>query len=242
MAVISPENYDSDIKKQGLQYQIDRYYSPVEFSHRYRIRIIMEKLNPQPGEKILDLGCGVGTFAFHSAAAGASAWGIDYSAESVKAAESLCRKFNVGDKTVFMVHDATEGLPFENRFFHKIVSADFFEHITDEQKSALLQEMKRILADKGEMVIFTPNALREKLGAIKQTVKKCFTGKKAENPYHFGLINRFKFEKMLKRSGLNFKRHFFDVNYPVLAKLPLLNELLALNLLWTVRKNPGDLL
>src|SRR5688572_17976892 len=42
---------------------------------------VFELLNPQPGERILDLGCGEGSLTEKIAAAGATVVGVDASAE-----------------------------------------------------------------------------------------------------------------------------------------------------------------
>ena len=85
--VITGEDYDQDILRQGIQFQIDYYFEPREKFWQERIERVLHYLNPQKGEKILDVGCGVGTFAFHSAKHGAFGYGIDYSQESIKMAK-----------------------------------------------------------------------------------------------------------------------------------------------------------
>jgi hypothetical protein len=85
-------------------------------------------------------------------------------------------------------------------------------------------------------VIFTPNLLREQLGAFKEKLSGMLGGIASETRLHFGLTSRFHFEKMLRRNGFNFKRTFLDVDRPYLAKIPVLKEVLSLNLLWVIEK------
>jgi trans-aconitate methyltransferase len=47
---------------------------------------VLELLDPQPGEKILDLGCGTGDLTYEIAAAGAIPTGIDYAASMIEKA------------------------------------------------------------------------------------------------------------------------------------------------------------
>ena len=234
--IVTDKDYDSHILEQGIQFQIDEYYCPKEASKQYRIKTVLDNLNPSKGEKILDLGCGVGTFAYNCTLAGALAWGIDYSGESIKVAEQLCKKFNVANKTQFIRRNIDDGLPFNNDFFDKIVSADFIEHIYDEQKIQLLSEIKRILKPDGIAVIFTPNAIREAICSIKRKIIRLIGKEAKETRLHYGLINRFRFEKMIRDTGFTYKTYIYDINIPFLAKIPLLKEILALNLLWVIKK------
>lgn len=233
---VSYEDYDKHVIAQGLQFQIDNYYNPKNIEMKRRIEIILGKLKPVPNEKILDLGCGVGTFAYHCAKAEANTWGLDYSYESIKAAKELCDKFEVAKNTNFLVHDVKNGLPFSDSFFDKIVVSDFIEHITHKQKIGTLTDMKRVLKPDGTIIVFTPNGLREKLGEIKRKLQRLIGIEVKETKLHFGLIDRFQFEKMIRNSGLKYKRYFYDVNKPFLAGLPLLKEVLALELLWIIKK------
>ncbi|MBN1255243.1 MAG: methyltransferase domain-containing protein [Deltaproteobacteria bacterium] len=99
--IIDSKVYDNHILNQGAQYQIERYYKPKEVSMSKRINIVLKELSPKPGETILDAGCGVGTFAYHTAKKGTFAFGIDYSYESIKMAIKLNKKFNTSEKTPF---------------------------------------------------------------------------------------------------------------------------------------------
>lgn len=234
---IVPQDYDLRIALQSLQFQIDSYYEPKILSSKRKKEIVLNALNPKPGEKILDVGCGVGTFAYHSAKAGAHAWGIDYSRKSIEVAKILCNRFGVSSKTEFITCDATKKLSFEDFFFDKIVAADFMEHITDQQKEEAIKEMCRVLKPLGLIIIFTPNGFREAIGFIKRKIERLFKKNISETRLHFGLTNRFKFERLLKGNGLEFKRSYVDTGRPFLAKIPVLKEILSLKLLWVIRKS-----
>lgn len=233
---VTPQDYDENIINQGLQFQIDNYYFPKDASMKYRIEIVLRHLNPAVNEKVLDLGCGVGTFAYQCAKKGAKAWGLDYSEESIKTAKNICGKYGVIENTRFIIHDISNELPFNDAYFNKIIASDFIEHITREQKIAMLNEMKRVLKPEGIIIIFTPNKIREDIGAFKRKIQRLFKIDAKETRLHFGLINRFKYEKMIKQAGLKYKRYFYDINNPFLSKIIILKELFALNLLWEIKK------
>ena len=234
--MITSKDYDRRIISEGLQHQIDNYYTPVEASMEKRIELVLSALRPKSAEKVLDIGCGVGTFAFHCAKAGSFAIGVDYSFESIKAAKELCVRFSAGQNTSFVIADACN-LPFKEAFFNKVVAADFIEHITLRQKETVVKEIYRVLKPQGEAVIFTPNGIREKIGDMYWRVRRITFGDKVpKTELHFGLTNRREFEKICRRNKLKFKLYYKDITRGYLARLPLLRGLLALNLLWVLKK------
>jgi trans-aconitate methyltransferase len=58
---------------------------------------VLDLLNPQPGERILDLGCGDGALTERLVAAGAKVVGVDSSADMVRAAKVRGLDARVGD-------------------------------------------------------------------------------------------------------------------------------------------------
>ena len=81
--LVTSETYDSHILEQGLEFQVEKYYQPKEISLVRRIKVVLGAIAPKADEKILDVGCGAGTFTYHCAKAKAHSYGIDYSKESV---------------------------------------------------------------------------------------------------------------------------------------------------------------
>lgn len=165
MKKITAAIYDAHVKAQRPQAQIDAYYEPKEIFNKRRIDNVLGHLDPQPLEKILDIGCGVGTFVFHSAKKGAHCFGLDYSMESLKMGRGLVASFVVTGEAHFVLGEAMH-LPFMNSIFDKITAIDFIEHIDMEEKDELLFEVSRALKDDGLAVIFTPNKIREDLGEL----------------------------------------------------------------------------
>jgi cyclopropane fatty-acyl-phospholipid synthase-like methyltransferase len=237
MKIVSAADYDKRVISGGMQFQIDHYYVPVEAADRERIELVIRYLRPQKGDRILDLGCGVGTFAFHCARAGAHVVGMDYSFESLKAASVLCRQFKVQESTGFAA-GRVDSIPFKTGVFNKIVAADFIEHITRQEKELLLEQLKYLLDKDGVCVIFTPNRIREDLAALYWRIWSFFTGRTPPmTELHFGLIDRWSFERMIYRYGFTCTFAYHDTVRPVLARIPVLRHILALNLLWVIRKD-----
>ncbi len=228
--------YDRNILAQGIEFQIDKYYEPKEISMRRRIGVVLEALKPERGEKILDIGCGVGAFAFHTAKRGALSFGIDYSYESIKIAVKLVGKFSSVERCRLLVSDAIS-LPFKEASFDKVVAVDFIEHITSEEKDKLLREIRRVLKPEGIGLIFTPNGIREKIGEVYWKCRHFMFGDKIPTTdLHFGLTNRYEFEPLLKKYKFNFRFAYKDITRPYLAKIPLIRIFLSLNLLWIFKR------
>ena len=234
--VIDSKCYDEHILKQGLEYQINNYYIPKEVSMKRRIEAVVEALNPKDNERVLDIGCGVGTFAFHASKKGATSFGIDYSRESIQAGAKLVKNFNGAKKNHFLVGDAFK-LPFGNSSFDKVVAADFVEHITLKEKENFLKEIYRVLKPEGLGIIFTPNGIREKIGEVYWKLRHfLYKDKIPATDLHFGLTTKLEFEALMRKKKFNFTLLYRDVTRPYLAKIPIMRKFLALNLLWKIKK------
>ncbi|MBI4845695.1 MAG: methyltransferase domain-containing protein [Candidatus Omnitrophica bacterium] len=229
-------HYERDIAAQSEQFQIDTYYEPKKEEDKLRIAVVLEALSPQEGEKILDIGCGVGTFAFHSAKSGAYCTGADYSLNSVLMARKINNRYRLKRPADFVRADAMR-LPFKSEVFDKVVCADFIEPINDKEKDILIREIKRVLKPKGIAVIFTPNAAREYIGEIYWRIRYIlFRDKIPVTELHFGLTSKKKFEPLLKKYNFSFRLYYNDITRPFLARIQFIRNFLALNLLWVIKK------
>ena len=141
-------------------------------SHSYIWRYgtdFLELLNPQPGERILDLGCGTGHLTAEIAKSGARVVGVDNSSEMVSTAAA-----NFPDLD-FKVADA-RNLPFELEF-DAVFSNAVLHWIKEAEKAldsitASLKPKGRIVAEMGgrgniEKVV---TALRRALDATIPTI------------------------------------------------------------------------
>ena len=193
---ITSRDYDERIEMLGEEHAIKTYWKPEDESNRRRIEVISNAIPLKRDEVAIDIGCGVGTFAYRMALKGGKAIGLDYSLASLRVAKSLGEgKFRGNQKVHFIAADATR-LPFQDSSADVIVAADFIEHIDDKGKEILLDESARVLGKNGRMIIFTPNKLREFIGHIV----RWFRGGEGTR-LHFGLTTRFAFEKKLKKRG-----------------------------------------
>lgn len=237
MIKITSKDYDQNVLKEGLQFQIDKFYEPKDELMKRRIGVIMDMVEFNNGGNVLDIGCGAGTFAFHCARHNLFSIGMDYSLESVKMAIALCDRFGVSDKAKFIVGNSVS-FPFKACYFDQIIAADFMEHITQEEKKMFLKEAHRALKPGGKIIVFTPNGIREKIGELYWKLRNAlFNDKLPHTDLHFGLTVKGEFEALLKNYGFTFNLRYRDAARPYLAAIPLLRNILALNLLWVIQKD-----
>ena len=84
---------------------------------------ILTSLDPQPGERILDVGCGDGTLTARLAAAGADVVGIDASPALVEVARARGLDVRLGDAAA-MTFDGEFDAVFSNAALHWILDYD----------------------------------------------------------------------------------------------------------------------
>lgn len=101
-------------------------------------------LNAQPGERILDAGCGTGRYLGPLIRAGAEPVGMDFSEGML----TVARRGHPGVPLV--TADLQSHLPFEDNEFDAVLCALIGEHL-DEPLFAL-GEMRRVLRPKGRLV------------------------------------------------------------------------------------------
>lgn len=102
---------------------------------------VLDWLAPQPGERILDLGCGDGQLSARIAAAGATVTGLDASPQMAAAARSRG----------LIVHEASaESMPFGDHAFDAVFSNAALHWVRNHE--AMLAEVRRVLKPGGRFV------------------------------------------------------------------------------------------
>jgi len=113
------------------------------------LRTIVQQAAPQPGATVLDLGIGTGNLALLFTEQGCRIWGIDFSVEMLKLAQSKL------PSATLTLNDLHAALPPEfPQCFDHIISAYTFHHFPLEEKVNLIRRlMEDHLQPQGNMVI-----------------------------------------------------------------------------------------
>lgn len=123
-------------------------------SHHLRMSWIRKLVDPRPGERIIDLGCGPGVVAEFLASHGASVLGIDLHPKAIATA----RKLNEGNpRCTFAVGDASDVHDLADGSFDKAVSCDVTEHCGYDVMLGIFREAHRLLKPGGTYFVYTPN-------------------------------------------------------------------------------------
>lgn len=133
---------------------LTRFYDPVvalTVRERKFKRRLLEQLSPEPGQRILDLGCGTGTLAFliKQEEPDAEVHGLDADPEILARARS--KEEESGGQEVSFVRGLSDELPYEDESFDRVVTSLFFHHLTREVKLRTAAEIVRVLRPGGEL-------------------------------------------------------------------------------------------
>ncbi|HEX5467615.1 MAG TPA: methyltransferase domain-containing protein [Gaiellaceae bacterium] len=186
---LGPTRYDETF----VEVMETQYFRQSAWS-RLRLRSITKLVDPQPGEKILDIGSAIGAQAHHFSTFGCETVGVDLEPLFVEKARSYFPDIE------FHVGNAAE-LPFADASFDKVVAADLTEHVDDETLAAIMKEAHRVLVEGGKLAVYTPNPkhLIERL--------KDWNFLLAQNPLHIGLRDASTLSRSAERADLHVERN-----------------------------------
>lgn len=117
---------------------------------------IAAKLALQPGQKVLDIGCGWGGTALYlNRVAGVEVLGITLSEEQLKLARERADAAGVSDKVRFELLDYRVLAKRAPGYFDRIVSVGMFEHVGVPQFDTFFRACANLLKDDGVMLLHT---------------------------------------------------------------------------------------
>jgi len=121
--------------------------NPYRFSLTTRLKQdwIMRFLDPQPGERVLDVGCGLGYFVGLMNERAVRPYAVDFSVESLKLGSKQTRGHYASC--------SAEALPFGDNSFDKILFTDVIEHLENDEGA--VAEIARVARNGARVVVTT---------------------------------------------------------------------------------------
>jgi len=219
---IGREFYDrSDYFEEGTEHLRD-LTSPFQ---RYRVDKVLQLYEAGRDERVLDLGCGWGTFCWALAHRVREMVGLDFSQKSIDLCESRLAESGL-DNVSFICADARNtGL--EATSFHLVIAADLMEHLYPDDSRAVIAEAFRLLDKGGRLVIWTPHR-----GHILEILKaRGFILKRDVSHVDYKSMDRLK--DMLTQQGFLVEKAYYaeshlpglrSVERALLARIPMLRR------------------
>jgi SAM-dependent methyltransferase len=119
-----------------------------------------------PGDRVLDLGCGAGRHAFEALRRGAIVMALDTSATELRSVQEMVAAMQAagevppGAQARTVCGDAT-AMPFPDGSFDRVIAAEVLEHIPADQRA--LREIARVLRPGGQLAVTVPAWLPERI-------------------------------------------------------------------------------
>ena len=132
-----------------------RALMPVEgdLAFRRRCETILEWIDPDPGSRVLDCGCGYGfTLRVLAELSDAELVGLDGDPERVAQTQRDLARF----PQVTTVTGDAQHLPFEDATLDHVVCSEVLEHVPDDAR--VVRELARVLKPGGRLVLTVPSA------------------------------------------------------------------------------------
>ena len=138
-----------------------------------RMRIALELIDPCPGKRILDVGCGSGKLVVECAKRGAEIYGIDISKNMIRIAKMFCKKNSV--EAELLVGDVLKGLP---EGFDFSVALGVLEYFDD--PATALEKMLSSVKERGNVIFSVPSLL-----AFQTPIRKVYLYSRGVNCYFY---------------------------------------------------------
>jgi ubiquinone/menaquinone biosynthesis C-methylase UbiE len=138
-------------KRMHAQYYVDneKYSAFLESHDIASYSKYLKWLKPHAGEKVLDIGCGVGKVVDLLCREGFEGYGADISKSSLQKASS--------DRLGKYSWLNSKALPFSDNFFDSVGAFTVLEHVED--PAHFIGEMVRVTRKGGKLVLVCPNFL-----------------------------------------------------------------------------------
>jgi len=114
---------------------------------------LIDVLDPSPGERLFEAGCGSGLLCrpiSQTLASGGRITGLDISPGLVSIAQNIANESGLVDQ-IHWCSGTAETLPFAEACFDKALAARLLLHVSD--PAAILKELRRVLQPGGKLVV-----------------------------------------------------------------------------------------
>jgi len=177
---------------------------------RYRVRKVLEVWTPMSGHRVVDFGCGWGTFGFELSPRVAEVVGIDFSEKSIE----ICTRRLEADpreNLTFLCADAGDtGLDADS--YDVVIAADLFEHLYPDDSVRVVREAYRILKPGGRFSVWTPHR-----GHVLEILKNHDIVLKRDVS-HVDYKSMARMKDMMQDAGFGIERAYYAESH-----LPVLN-------------------
>jgi len=193
----------------------DEFYRNMETSYlshsawsRLRLKQVKRMVDPKPGDRILDMGCGMGSITHFCSTLGAEVTGIDASPLAIEKAKNLFKDLSAQ----FLVCDVSDLGGFMDGSFDKAVAADLVEHLPDDVFAGMLREVRRVLKAQGTLSIYTPcpSHIIERLKKRNLFIPP--------NPTHTDLRKMGEIQRMMEKNGFEINLAYYTTGF-----IPVMN-------------------
>jgi cyclopropane-fatty-acyl-phospholipid synthase len=121
----------------------------LEDAQLRKVRLLLDRLNLQPGQRLLEIGCGWGTLAMEAAKRGVSVVGLTLSTEQKAWAERAIAKAGLADRIEIRLQDYRE----TDEQFDAIASVEMVEAVGQRWWGAYLDSIRRNLKAGGRAAL-----------------------------------------------------------------------------------------
>ena len=148
---------EHNTEKIDLEWNDDDVVPPVaypnlEFLFQQMLHLTLEEVNANPGELILDVGCGKAIDGVRLRAKGAKIVGLEPSRVMIARAREFLSESN---SQIVLAQGIGENLPFKPHSFDKVMCKGALDHFVSPSKT--MEEIAHVLKPGGEMIISIAN-------------------------------------------------------------------------------------
>jgi ubiquinone/menaquinone biosynthesis C-methylase UbiE len=207
---VPPERIDAAYYDRSEYFDADHLADLRSRFQRYRVQKVLSIYDPMPGERVLDMGCGWGTFEWTLAPRVAEIVGVDFSARSVELCERRRAALGLGNARFVHADAGATGLAADA--FDLVIAADLFEHLYPDDAERVAREAHRVLKRGGRFSIWTPHR-----GHFLEILKNNGVLLRPD-PTHVDYKSMERMQAILERAGfVQEKAYYAESHLPVLA-------------------------